>query len=183
MTTRADQRRRSEQRILAAARRLFAEHGYDRTTVRAIAAAADSDAGLVMRYFGSKEKLFAQAATIPADEPITGTPEQIADQVLASLAAELGREPGAALAALRATFTHPETGHEVRTAMTRQQHEVAAQLPGDNAVLRAGLLGALTLGTVLARHRVRLDGVRDATPDEITAALERLVRHLTSPTT
>ncbi|HEY0692314.1 MAG TPA: helix-turn-helix domain-containing protein [Kribbella sp.] len=59
--------------------RPIAENGYDRTTIRSIAAAAGSDPGLVMRYFGSKEKLFAQAATIPADGPITGSPEQIAE--------------------------------------------------------------------------------------------------------
>ena len=37
--TRAEQRRRSEERILAAARQLFAEVGYDRTTIRAVASA------------------------------------------------------------------------------------------------------------------------------------------------
>ena len=37
VTTRVEQRRRTEERILAAARQLFGEHGYDRTTIRAIA--------------------------------------------------------------------------------------------------------------------------------------------------
>src|SRR4051794_28229234 len=46
-------------RILAAAQRLFAAEGYERTTVRAIAAAAAADPALVVRYFGSKEGLFA----------------------------------------------------------------------------------------------------------------------------
>ncbi|MFG1604147.1 TetR family transcriptional regulator [Actinoplanes sp. NPDC049265] len=58
---RAEQRRRTEARILAAARHLFAAVGYDRTTIRAVAAAAEVDAGLVMHYFGSKDALFAQA--------------------------------------------------------------------------------------------------------------------------
>jgi AcrR family transcriptional regulator len=78
VTTRIEQRRRTEGRILTAARELFGEQGFDRTTIRAIAARAGSDPGLVMRYFGSKEKLFAQAAAIPADGPIEGSPEQIA---------------------------------------------------------------------------------------------------------
>jgi hypothetical protein len=50
--------------ILAAARARFAAEGYERTTVRAIAADADIDASMVMRYFGSKEDLFAAAADI-----------------------------------------------------------------------------------------------------------------------
>jgi AcrR family transcriptional regulator len=45
--TRAQQRRQSEERILTAARQIFAELGYDRTTIRAVASAAGVDAGLV----------------------------------------------------------------------------------------------------------------------------------------
>src|SRR6266566_1168233 len=57
--------RRSEStkaRILAAARKHFAASGYERATIRAIARKAGIDPALVMRYFGTKEKLFAAAA-------------------------------------------------------------------------------------------------------------------------
>jgi AcrR family transcriptional regulator len=177
VTTRVEQRRRTETRILDAARRLFGEHGYDRTTIRAIAAEAGSDAGLVMRYFGSKEKLFAQAATIPADGPIEGSPEQIAEQLVAGLTQKLADEPTAALAALRAMFSHPEAADEVRSAMSAQQRQVAAQLPGEDAVLRSGVIGALTLGLVIGRHLVRLDGL-DADPDEVLAVAGPLITAL-----
>src|SRR5690242_15802896 len=100
VNTRVEQRQRTEARILAAARQLFGEHGYDRTTIRAIATAAGSDPGLVMRYFGSKEKLFAQAASIPPDGPIKGSPEQISQQLTAALTQKLTEEPAASLAAL-----------------------------------------------------------------------------------
>src|SRR4051794_21800404 len=49
-------------RILDAARQLFSREGYELATVRAIAAAAQTDPALVIRYFGSKEGLFAEAA-------------------------------------------------------------------------------------------------------------------------
>src|SRR3954468_1292530 len=48
--------------ILAAARGRFAADGYERATIRAIAADASIDPAMVMRYFGNKEKLFAAAA-------------------------------------------------------------------------------------------------------------------------
>src|SRR5689334_23512502 len=48
--------------ILAAARERFAADGYERATIRAIAADADIDPSMVMRYYGSKGKLFAAAA-------------------------------------------------------------------------------------------------------------------------
>ena len=41
--------------ILAAAREQFAASGYQAATIRAIAAAADIDPAMVMRYFGNKE--------------------------------------------------------------------------------------------------------------------------------
>jgi AcrR family transcriptional regulator len=177
-TSRAEQRQRTETRILTAARRLFAENGYDRTTIRSIAAAAGSDPGLVMRYFGSKEKLFAQAATIRADGPITGSPEQIAELLATALGEKLADEPAAALAALRSMFTHPEAGLEVRTAMSGQQQQVAALMPGEDAVLRAGLIGALTVGAVIGRHLLQLDGLHDASPTKITALLQPLISDL-----
>ncbi len=49
-------------RILVEARHLFAEHGYERTTMRAIAAAANINVSIVARYYGSKADLFALAA-------------------------------------------------------------------------------------------------------------------------
>jgi AcrR family transcriptional regulator len=50
--TRAERRRQTEDRILVAARDLFVRLGYERTTIRAIAAAAEVDPSLVMQYFG-----------------------------------------------------------------------------------------------------------------------------------
>ena len=147
----------------------------------AIATAAGSDPGLVMRYFRSKEKLFAQAAAIPADGPIEGSPEQIAGQLTAGLTQKLADEPAVALAALRAMFSHPEAADEVRSAMTGQQRQVAAQLPGEDAVLRSGVIGALTLGLVIGRHLVRLDGL-DEPPEDVMAVAEPLITALTKDT-
>ena len=179
VNTRVEQRQRTEARILAAARQLFGEHGYDRTTIRAIATAAGSDPGLVMRYFGSKEKLFAQAASIPPDGPIQGSPEQISEQLMAALTQKLAEEPAASLAALRAMFSHPEAAEEVRAAMTGQQRQIAEQLPGEDAVLRSGVIGALTLGLVIGRHLVRLDGL-DASPEDVMAVAGPLIGELTN---
>lgn len=176
--SRAEQRRRTEDRILSAARRLFAEHGYDRTTIRAIAAEAATDPGLVMRYFESKEKLFARVAVVDRHEPFGGTPEQLAEQLLAALEAKVTAEPVAALAALRSMFTHPEAAKEVREAMLAEQRQAAEALPHEDAELRTGLIGALTLGTVIARYLLRLDGLHDAPPDKITALLRQPIHSI-----
>lgn len=75
-------------------------------------------------------------------------------------------------------FSHPEAAEEVRSAMTGQQRQVAQQLPGEDAVLRSGVIGALTLGLVIGRHLVRLDGL-DADPEEILAIAGPMLTALT----
>ncbi|WP_280269161.1 TetR/AcrR family transcriptional regulator [Nocardia wallacei] len=170
-SSRAAQRRDTESRILAAARRLFAEVGYDRATIRAIASAAETDPGLVMRYFGSKDNLFAQASGFDEDELVAGTPEQAAEQLLAALEQKLADRPTDALAAIRSMFTHPDAAGEVRAAMLSRQQQAAQHLAEDDADLRAGLIGALTIGTVIGRHLLRLDGLHDAPPERVSALL------------
>ena len=61
-TSRDERRKRTEAAILDAARALFAETGFERATIRAVASRAGVDPALVMQYFGSKEGLFAAAA-------------------------------------------------------------------------------------------------------------------------
>ncbi len=48
----------TKDRILDAAERLFAEHGYDRTSLRALTAAAEVNLAAVHYHFGSKEGLY-----------------------------------------------------------------------------------------------------------------------------
>jgi AcrR family transcriptional regulator len=170
-TSRAEQRQHTQSRILAAAQTLFARVGYDRATIRAIASEAGTDPGLVMRYFGSKDNLFAQVASFEQDQQVTGTPEQAAEQLLSALEDKLSTEPTDALAAIRSIFTHPDATVEVRSAMVAHQRQSAHHMAADDADLRAGLIGALTIGTVIGRHLLRLDGLSDAAPERITALL------------
>jgi AcrR family transcriptional regulator len=170
-TSRAEQRQHTQSRILAAAQTLFAEVGYDRATIRAIATEAGTDPGLVMRYFGSKDNLFAQVAGFEQDQHVTGTPEQAAEQLLAALEHKLTEEPTDALAAIRSIFTHPDATGKVRSAMVARQRQAARHMTAEAADLRAGLIGALTIGAIIGRHLLRLDGLRDAAPERVTALL------------
>src|SRR5436190_2266681 len=51
--------------IAQAAREQFAELGYDRATMRKIAAAAGVDPALVVHFYGSKEALFREVMALP----------------------------------------------------------------------------------------------------------------------
>ena len=59
----------TQERLVNAARRHFAVNGFERTTVREIAADAGVNVALISRYFGGKEELFARAVAIDLELP------------------------------------------------------------------------------------------------------------------
>lgn len=70
-------------RILAAARERFARDGYERTTIRAVARDAAIDPSMVMRYFGSKDGLFAAASAFELHIPdLRDTPSEQVGEAL-----------------------------------------------------------------------------------------------------
>ena len=56
-----------KQAIIEAARPLFALYGFNGTSVRAIAKAADVSGGLLYKYFGGKEQLYKEILGYTAD--------------------------------------------------------------------------------------------------------------------
>jgi AcrR family transcriptional regulator len=166
-TSRAEQRRRTEERILATARRMFAELGYERTTIRAVATAADVDAGLVMHYFGSKDELFAQAAEVTVGE----LPGHTAEALLTSLAERLDSEPVASLAVLRSMLTNAGAAERYRAAAEPQLRQITAGIPAADAELRANLLSAIVHGVIIERYLLRMGRLADASPEAIIELL------------
>src|ERR1700741_3170244 len=94
--------------ILAAARQRFGSDGYERTTLRAVAADVGIDPALVIRYFGTKQDLFAAAAEFTLDLPdLTDVaPDDVADALLSSFFA-VWEEDATFVALLRAAMTSP----------------------------------------------------------------------------
>lgn len=177
--SRAEQRRTTEARILAAAGRLFAESGYAQTTIRAVATAAEVDAGLVMHYFGSKEELFQRATHAEPAEPVGGTPAEITEQVLARLADSLVNEPIASLAVLRSMLTHAGASEAAAEGAARYRAQLSGAIPTDDADVRAALISATLIGVIVSRHLLQFDDLRDAPPEQIIDLLRPCLRSLT----
>jgi AcrR family transcriptional regulator len=180
-SSRAEQRRRTQARILDAAARGFLTAGYERTTIRAVAAAAGVDAGLVMHYFGSKQELFRQvidAAPVPG---ISGTGEQAAEEILAGLAGRLASEPTASLALLRSMLTNPEAASAASTGIARYQTEMAQAIPAEDASLRAAIISAITIGVVVSRHLIKSDDLATADPAQVISLLRPCILALAAP--
>jgi AcrR family transcriptional regulator len=179
--SRAEQRRRTEARILDAASRVFAAHGYERTTIRAVASAAGVDAGLVMHYFGSKQELFRRvidAAPVPG---VSGPPGQAAEQILASLADRLASEPVASLTLLRSMLTNPEAASAASAAITRYEAQIAQAIPAGDASLRAAIISAITLGVTVSRHLIKSDELATADPAQVISLLRPCMISLAAP--
>ena len=179
-SSRAEQRRRTEARILEAATEVFFSAGYDRTTIRAVAAAAEVDAGLVMHYFGSKQELYRRVIDAAPVPELGGTPEQAADQILAGVADRLASAPAASLALLRSMLTNPEAASAASTGIARYEAQIAQAIPADDADLRAAIISAITLGITVSRHLLKFDELATADPAQVVELLRPCLLSLTA---
>lgn len=185
---------RTREQILAAARVQFAESGYDRTSLRGIAAAAGVDVALVSHYFGTKQRLFAEAAQLPV-EPAEAVPEllagsredigrRLAERVLNAIDAPEGRQRIVAL--IRAAASEEGAAAAVRERITRELlMPLATGLGSPDAPLRAALMTTQVLGLVMSRHIVQVEPLlqvdRAVLVDALAPTLQRyLVGDLTS---
>jgi AcrR family transcriptional regulator len=184
--SREERRRRTEAVILDAARELFAELGFEKTTIRGVAGRAGIDPALVMQYYGSKDGLFAASARWFADRKTASgaTLEDLPGAALNDLLSgmEDPAQRSAAIAVLRSCLTHESARNVMRDEVMHEKHaQLAATIGGPDAELRAGLLGAVIIGTTLARYLLEIPSVAQASREEIERVLEPVLRALVEP--
>ncbi|MFC7380697.1 TetR/AcrR family transcriptional regulator [Sphaerisporangium rhizosphaerae] len=180
-TSRAERRRRSEERILAAARTVFAERGFERATIRAIASMAGVDPALVMQYFGSKQELFDQAVRIPAIPPLDGALDELVEELLARIGMKIGPIPQASLAMMRSMLTHPEAAAGVRARLDEQVEQLGRAISAQDPELRAALMISTMLGVTIAHQLLDLTALREVSPARIAAIARPALMALTHP--
>lgn len=147
--------------ILKAARRHFAARGYERATVRAVAAAAGIDAALVMRYFGSKEQLFAAAADFDLALPVLTTlPRTRVGAALIEHFVQRWEADDTFVALLRAAATNEVAARSVRAVLAKQVLPAVAAVSCDGrGAARSALVATQILGLALCRYVLRLPPV------------------------
>ncbi|WP_199702527.1 TetR/AcrR family transcriptional regulator [Jiangella rhizosphaerae] len=162
--------------ILAAARQVFGERGYDGASVRAIAAAAGVDSALVHHYFGTKEKLFLAAMEIPFDPAAiadaimddaggAGVGERAIRTFLGVWGQPASRAP--VLALLRSAMQHEAAARLLRQLVTRAiLGRVLVVFEGvPNGALRAEAMVSHLIGLAIVRYVVKLEPIASV-PDE-----------------
>jgi AcrR family transcriptional regulator len=155
---------RTRQLIEDAARDLFAHHGFERATVRDIAAQAGIDASMVIRYFGSKDALFARVARPDLDLPDLGQVdptkfgEALVRHFLAQWENDAGR--GGLPVLLRSAASNHEAANTLQQTFATQVLPMVARAgPPETTAQRAGLVATQLLGLALTRYVLKLPPV------------------------
>ncbi|MCX8556954.1 TetR family transcriptional regulator [Mycolicibacterium mucogenicum] len=176
---------RTRQRILLAARKVFAEAGYEKATIRGIAELSGVDKASVIKHFGSKQDLFDEAVqwTAPVDELTTADPAQTAQNFLQGMLDAWAADPDGPMAVLlRTAMTSPDALELLRTQVTEQAvTSVAATIDGPDARLRAALLSAVLMGIASQRYLLQFPDLAAASDDDIVRIMAPVLGGLLSP--
>jgi AcrR family transcriptional regulator len=165
--------------ILSAARRRFGSEGYERTTLRAVAADVGVDAALVIRYFGSKQDLFAAAADFTIELPdLSGVnPDEVAGMLLSRFFA-VWEEDETFVALLRAAMTSPIAADTMRQVFAKQIAPKLITATPDNPQQRIGLMGAFIIGLATTRYVLANPPVANLSRDELIRWATPVIRQL-----
>ena len=159
--------------ILQSARRTFAWAGYDGAGVREIAGGAGVTAMLVNRYFGSKERLFAEAVA-----------ESMATTSV--LGPQITKAEDTPLEGFQIMLRSASSKHAARIARKlierHHQKNIADALEGGLAAERAGVMLALIAGFQLMRQVLELPALAKAEPEVLAKVLGPLFDRLLAAT-
>jgi AcrR family transcriptional regulator len=175
--------------ILEAARRDFAEHGYDRTTIRNVARGAGVDPALVHYFFGTKTELFTAAMQLPinpaeiAQAVLAGEPERIGERLVGTFLAVWDQDPNrdVFIGLLRSAVTDEHAATLLREFAVRELFgRVAATLGTPDSELRASLVFSHLFGVAITRYILRIEPLASASAQVVAAAVGPTVqRYLT----
>ncbi|MFA1702671.1 TetR family transcriptional regulator [Mycobacterium intracellulare] len=180
----------NRQRIIEAARERFMRDGYERATVRAIAADAGVDVAMVYYFFGNKEGLFTastltgpehplhQLATL-LDEGTEGVGERLARRFLEHWEQGAVFEPFLTL--WRSAAIHPEARKVLHDSLAGPIAErVATEFGVADAELRVELVASHLAGLAFARYQLKIEPLASTSIEDLVGRLgPTLQRYLT----
>ena len=147
-------------RLLRAARKLFARASYGSVGIREIGAEAGVNPALISRYFGSKRKLFLEVADKLYAEGTAGLPDappldrvSIAMGCILTGGAQSTWATDFRITALSAL--DPSVSHAITQTYDKIRQAVMANLPGEHATTRAELILAQLLGASMVVNLLR----------------------------
>ncbi|BCO96943.1 bacterial regulatory s, tetR family protein [Mycobacterium intracellulare 1956] len=180
----------NRQRIIDAARERFMRDGYERATVRAIAADAGVDVAMVYYFFGNKEGLFT-ASTLTGPEHPLHQLATLLDEGTERVGERLARrflehwEQGAVfepfLTLWRSAAIHPEARKVLHDSLAGPIAErVATEFGVADAELRVELVASHLAGLAFARYQLKIEPLASTSIEDLVGRLgPTLQRYLT----
>lgn len=179
--------------ILEAARKLFSDNGFDRTTLRQVADSAGVDPALISHYFGNKRGLFVAAVEFPSDpaavlEPVRTCPlDELAATTLRQILQVWASPAGpSVIARFRQALTsgEDELVRDLLTSVILAPIRERLRGTGDDLDLRLTLFASQVAGLLVTREILVLPPLRAADIDALVAAVApNLQRYLTGAIT
>ncbi|MBF6074505.1 TetR/AcrR family transcriptional regulator [Nocardia beijingensis] len=173
-------------RILAVARKSFAERGYNGTSLRSVARDADVDPTLVNYYFSNKAGLLKAAL-----EP----PEAFGAGIAEAARVPLEERGRAFVEAALRMWDDPATSEVLRSIILAASHEpfamerlrsvfsalvlqvVSASLPHDEAELRSDLVATQIVGLAMTRYVWGIDRIAAMPSEQVVRLIAPTVQH------
>jgi AcrR family transcriptional regulator len=179
----------ARQAMIDAARELFAERGFDRTTMRAVGTRAGVHPALIYHYFGDKDGLLAAVVEPPVDlsavlAGIADDPGRAGEEIVRRVIGLWENHPDIRdrmLATLRTALSHDHAARLLRDMLSSWLLGALGDVLADEQrELRAALIGSHLGGLMLARYLLKVPGAAAATPEDLAHAVGPTVqRYLT----
>ncbi len=160
--------------ILLAAQRLFSQRGYEHVGVRDIATEVGINGALVIRYFGSKEQLFAEAVTeaFRLEDFLQERREVLGERLVRYLVQEDSDATFYPILALLKSATSPQGSVLLREGLEKNFIQPLAEwLGGKDSSLRASLIASTLLGVAIMQDVLYITPLT-------TSSIESLIVHV-----
>ncbi|WP_082875769.1 TetR/AcrR family transcriptional regulator [Nocardia pseudobrasiliensis] len=160
--------------ILAAARTMFTEDGFNKTAVTGVARRAEVDPALIYHYFGTKVDLFVESMTDAAefrDDSITDSShaDRSGTEVVAAFLRNWELDPEAPgrtfIAVTQAVASSPEATERLKQFIVeRTWHNT-----DHHTNRRQSMVSSQLIGIAITRYILRLEPLASAAIDEVAA--------------
>lgn len=180
-------RRGSRDYILDAARKLFAEKGFQGVSVRAIAKEAEVDPALVHYFYSTKGDVFTAAVGDLCDvegllERVRSAPKEQVAERLVTVFLQLWESPGVReplLAVARSAVDNEEANEALTDFLdSGLVTQVVAATGASDPDRRAALVTAQLMGAVMMRYVMRVEPLAGLDHDTLVARLTVAVEQL-----
>lgn len=169
-------------RILEAAKLIFGRDGYDHATIRAIAAEADINPAMVMRYYGNKDTLFAAVTNFQPDvSALAKVPRTRLGETIVRRMLDTWENPQTG-PGRRAMLLSALSNETARIKFSSQFMDVYVKMlspesPSRNSEMAIALIASQVIGLLVTRYIMPNSSVASLSREEVIREVGRTLQN------